>query len=118
MLGLGHRGQLPPFQRQVGGLADRLQSAVDAEYGTTDTDLTFQAIDETGTTLGHAYVLKASPDARNDIMEAADLIGSARDVIATNWSMEPPHIDVTYGDIGRDAVRKGIDLLRQAVAEA
>jgi hypothetical protein len=106
------------FQRQVGTLVTQLDAALAREDDTTETDLTFAAIDGADDILRSAQKRTASDEAKSDMWDAAAMLQDARDVIATNWSMEPPHIEVGYGNIGRDAVHKAVDLLNQSIAEA
>lgn len=106
------------FQRQVGALVTQLDHALEREAGTTDTDLTFAAIDASHDILRSAYRRSASDEAKHDMLDAYDMLRNSREVIATNWSLEPPHIEVGYGDIGRMGVRRAVELLNQAIAEA
>ncbi|MCW2924782.1 MAG: hypothetical protein JWM98_2186 [Thermoleophilia bacterium] len=106
------------FQRQLGEVVVKLEDALHYEDDTPNADRTFRAIDEGVETIGTALERKASSEAKDDARDAAILLGDSRDVIGTNWSLEPPHVSLGYGNVGRAGVREAVDLLKQAIAEA
>jgi hypothetical protein len=107
-----------PFQRQVGQLVTKLEDALYHEDGTYDADRTFAAIDGADDVFRSAFRLKSSDESKHDLIEAVGMLGDAREVIGTNWSQEPPHVDRTYGDVGRAGVREAVGLLKQVIDEA
>lgn len=106
------------FQRQLGEVVTKLDDALQREDDTTQSDLTFRAIDDGVETIRSASKQHASRQAKSAAMDAAIMLQDSRDVIATNWSLEPPHIEIGYGNIGRLGVHEAVRLLNQAIDTA
>ncbi|MCW2922213.1 MAG: hypothetical protein JWL76_2087 [Thermoleophilia bacterium] len=106
------------FQRQLDEVVSKLDQALHREDGTTEVDLTFRAIDDGVETIHSALQRQASPQAKSDARDAAILLQDSREVIGTNWSLEPPHIEVGFGNVGRLGVRDAVRLLNQAIETA
>ncbi|MCW2927625.1 MAG: hypothetical protein JWM86_1593 [Thermoleophilia bacterium] len=106
------------FQRQLGAVVTKLDHALAREDDTVETDLTFRAIDDGVDAIKTAVREPASRQARFQAMDAAAMLVDSRNVIASNWSLEPPHIEVGTGNIGRLGVREAVRLLNEAIASA